>query len=333
MTVSQITFEKQVPEAVSPFLDLLSISQTRALCVEDLCSPEPELLCINDAPFIAVKKTGKAYLVLQGNCNSWTCPRCGEKRAKREYGRMVAGSEALAKEHDLYFITLTCRGKELSLEDSQTNYLAWTNRLLTAMRTRARRDEKPWHYVQVTERQKRGHPHSHMMATFFPHDLREGSRTSWKHIDGKLVPQKVPALRSDWLRERCISAGLGDQYDISKVRDPAAASRYVAKYLFKPTMFTDEWPKNWRRVRYSRSFPKLPDDKAAEAFPLIKREDWHKLAKLAVIVTPDDSVSQQRCLEMLHGSDVIIRSLTQKLLEADYGQQQHQQNTTQEVGT
>ena len=288
-------------------LDLFSIRQSE-LASASYAPPEEEKECVSGTPFIAIKTTGKAYRIVQGCCNSWTCPRCGLIRAKREYGRMVHGSTLLAKDHALYFFTLTCRGKELSLAEAEKDYYLWTNRLLTAWRYTARRDDQPWHYFQVTERQKRGMPHSHGLNTAEPPGLYEGSRTTWKHVDGRLVAEEVPALRSDWLRERCISAELGDQYDISIVREPEAASRYIAKYLFKPSMFTDEWPKNWRRIRYSRSFPKLPEIEQ-EAFPLIKQSDWRELARLAVVVTPDDTISHQRCTEMLHGSDVIIRSI------------------------
>jgi len=309
LSLPEIAIESSPLAHTRARLDLFSIRQSEPASASYAPSKTVEPLCVNSAPFIALQSTGKAYRVVQGCCNSWTCPRCGQNRAKREYGRMVMGCRELAKENDLYLLTLTCRGKELSLEDSQAGYYEWTNRLLSAMRYIARRDGKSWHYVQVTERQQRGHPHSHLMTTFFPHDLREGTRESWKYIDGKLTRQEVPALRSDWLRERCISAGLGDQYDISKVRDAEAASRYVAKYLFKPSIFETHWPKNWRRIRYSRSFPKLPENEKL-GFPLIKREDWQRLSQLAVVITPGDKASYQRCLEMLHGSDVIVRSFS-----------------------
>lgn len=307
-SIPAIATEKKPSENGDALLDLFRISPSEPASETYPPSKTIEPLCVNQAPFIALQTSEKSFRVVQGCCDSWTCPRCGLIRAKREYGRMVTGCRELAQEHDLYFITLTCRGKELSLEDSLSHYLEWTNRLLDAMRYVARRDGKPWYYVQVTERQKRGHPHSHMMTTFFPHDLRDGSRKRWTHNAGRLVSENVPALRSDWFLERCISAGLGDQYDISKVRDAEAASRYVAKYLFKSSIFETHWPKNWRRIRYSRSFPKLPEQEKM-AFPLLKKSDWRRLARLAVTVSPADLQSYQRCLEELHGSDVIVRSV------------------------
>lgn len=264
-------------------LDLLSISQTKVTerseetLREDLCS---EIFCTNNAPYFAVPLTDKTYALVQGNCHDWTCPRCGIQRAKQEYGRIVEGCRTLAKEHDIYFITLTCRGRELSLEDSEKNYLKWTNRLLTACRTSAKRKEIHWAYVQVTERQKRLHPHSHILTTYAPHDLRDDFKKSWKTENGKRVYKNIPCLRSDWFEKRCISAGLGNQYDISKVETVEGASRYVAKYLFKDSMFTTEWAKNWHRVRYSQSFPKL-EKRTSNAIVLITQDDWNDFGKYA----------------------------------------------------
>jgi len=306
MSIAQTDFALQeMSLKTGTSLDLFSIRQTNAFLVPSYAALLPSNSCINNAPFFAYQTAGKSYAVVQGNCHSWSCPRCGINRAKQEYGRIVEGCRSLAEQYELYFITLTCRGKELSLAESEAGYYGWTNTLLTALRTRAKRKDQAWHYVQATERQKRGHPHSHMLTTFVPHDLRDGFKDDWKYINKKFVYAKKPALRSDWLEKRCISAGLGSQYDISKVDSVESASRYVAKYMFKDSMFLTDWPKNWRRVRYSNSFPKL-EKQTTDAFVLMKKEDWLKLAKLAVVVRPRDEASEAECLEMLRGHSIII---------------------------
>jgi len=38
------------------------------------------------------------------------------------------------------------------------------------------------------------------------------------------------------------------------------------------------WPKGWRRVRYSQSWPKLPDGMSSEAFPILRAFDWQRVA-------------------------------------------------------
>lgn len=292
----------------SPPLDLFSISETSALLV-DTYAPELEPVCINNAPYFAYQTgLGKGYAIVRGNCHSWSCPKCGLGRAKQEYGRIVEGCRQLAKEHQLYFMTITCRGREISWEQSEAGYLKWTHRLIDALRKSSKKYGLHWAYVQVTERQKRGHPHSHFLTTYHPHDLIDGFKESWKNVNGKLQVEQLPALRSEYLLARVVSAGLGSQYDISEVQSAEAASRYVAKYMFKESMFLTDWPKKWRRVRYSRSFPKL-EKQTSDAMVLLSWADWRELARKAVVVLPQDKASQKEAEYWFSKSDVLIRKV------------------------
>ncbi len=297
------TFE----DSSSP-LDLFSIRQTSE--ERTVCSyAPPELVCINGAPYFAYQVgLGKGYAIVQGNCHDWRCPKCGLGRAKQEYGRIVEGCRQLAKDYQLYFMTITCRGREISWEQSEAGYYLWTNKLLTTLRKSAKKYDLHWAYVQVTERQKRGHPHSHFLTTYHPHDLIDGFKESWRKVGGKLVCEELPALRSEYLLARCVSAGLGSQYDISEVQSAEAASRYVAKYMFKESMFLTDWPKKWRRVRYSRSFPKL-ENKTSDAMVLLSWKEWRELARKAVVVLPQDKASQAEAEYWFSKSDVIIRKV------------------------
>jgi len=271
-------------------LDLYSISQTS---------------CIYGAPYIAVQREGKYYAVYQACCNHWDCPRCGIVRAKTEYARIVYGIELLSETHALFFLTITCDGKVLSLEVAEEKYLEWTNRLLTNMRKKQKTSGRDWYYVQVTERQKRGHPHSHILTTFDPGDLVEGMVEKWSFTEGRYIPEYKPSLRSAWLSKSLKTAGLGDQYDVSLVRSAAGASRYVAKYMFKDTMFSLQWRKGWNRVRYSQKFPKLPE-KEANSFVLLCAADWSKLANVAAIIITDCSQTKEQCVRWLSRADVLI---------------------------
>jgi len=282
-------------------LDLFSISQTKETATtkrdSNLC------YCENGAPYIAYEVRGKKYAVTQGNCNSWTCARCGPLRAKKEYGRIVHGATELQAKHKLHFLTITTRGSELHYLDAIAGYLGWTNRLLTALRTHGKRNGKSWHYASVTEFQKRGHPHSHFITTYDPGDLKPGTMKKFK--DGAW--QEVEVLRSKYIQKRVVSAGLGRIYDISEVREAEAASRYVAKYLFKPSMLTDEYPKNWRRVRYSRSWPKLPEQHTdKDAFVLLNPADWSLLSKRALVIRPEDENVAREVVARLTGADVVL---------------------------
>lgn len=265
--------------------------------------------CTYRAPFFAFKKHENTYGVVQGCCNHWDCPRCGVMRAKHEYGRIVEGCRTLAKEHEIYFLTVTCKGKELGKNEADENYLKWTNHLLNNLRDNAKARGKFWSYVQVTERQQRGHPHSHILTVWSPQDLRSGEKKTWKQDNsGKRQYSTVPVLRSDYLQKRVIAAGLGEQYDISRVDTVEGASRYVAKYLFKPEMFTSKFPAHWKRVRYAQSFPKLPE-RETDAFVLLSLADWDRLARLAVVVQVSDTTALSEAKFSLRGSGVILRMM------------------------
>lgn len=245
------------------------------------------------APYFAYQHEGQ-WRIKRGSCNRWECERCQHSVASQHYARIVKGAEILSleEEENLWFLTVTCRGKEMKLEEAMENYGTWTNHLLTCLRKDAKKSKQSWHYVQVTELQQRGHPHSHILTTYKPKDAVKNPDDEKKYI-------------SEWFRQQCINAGLGNQYDISLVRDPKAASRYVAKYMFKETQFTTEFPAKWKRVRYSAKWPKLPEYDT-DAMALVKHEDWLNLATLAVSVTPDkESVSET--VYRLQNLGVLIR--------------------------
>lgn len=290
-------------EAGDEPLDLFSTSPTK----EDfVLIPSPSERCAYGAPFFAFQRGGRHYGVVQGCCNHWDCPRCGVQVAKRHYGRIVEGAREIAKDNPIWFITVTCRGKELSEADATKNYLAWTSKFLDACYSDAKRKGKAWFYVQVTEKQKRGHPHSHILTTFAPDDRVCGVKEDWQRNNaGRLVKKLVPALRSAWLQGQVVKSGLGDQYDISQVETVEGASRYVAKYMFKKAQFEAHYPKGWKRVRYSQTWPdfkKPPTD----AFVLLSRDDWHHLATLAAVVDAESGEALENAQYFLKGSDTIV---------------------------
>lgn len=255
-------------------LDLLSTSQTRT-----------EIRCVYGAPMVALVMAGKATIG-QACCNHWDCPKCGEKRAKQEYRRIVAGAEKLAQDHELYFWTLTCRGRELSLEDAEENYYAWTNRLLTNARAKANRAGEFWVYVQITERQKktRLHPHSHIITTFLPSDAVATRDTKGRD-----------AYVSAWFTQGNESAGLGSQHKITKIESAAATSRYVAKYMFKAAM-QEKWPAKWKRVRYSQSWPDLPKFQPDIVHVLRGAKDWRYAEREKVLYVAETQFDYERAI-------------------------------------
>jgi hypothetical protein len=252
--------------------------------------------CSKHAPFIFyIDHTGKGRLV-QGCCNDWTCPRCGQIRAREEYGKIVEGCRTLANAgHTLYFWTITCRGKECDVKTAETNYLLWTNRLLSSCRYQAKTAHHHFAYVQVTERQKRKHPHSHLITTYAPKDA-VGYSKHQELPNGRRA--KHNCLWSAWFREANIKSGLGSECDISQVENPIAVAVYVSKYLFKDAMAT-KFEKGWKRVRYSQNFPRREIPKSEMAFPLIKLADWRRLAALDMTVYADDEYCYEAALARL----------------------------------
>ena len=291
-----------------PFLDLFSTSPTK----EDFCSSFSPQKCTYRAPYFAYQTKGKVWNVTQGNCHHWDCPRCGKGRAKQEYGRIIEGCKAMAFQRRIFFITITCKGRDLSVKEAEKNYLKWTNRFLDACRQKSKRSNQEWYYVQVTERQKRKHPHSHILTTFDCGDLHLRRVEKWITAkNGEHIPSQNLSLGSDWLEGQIKRSGLGEVYDISIVETIEGASRYVAKYLFKNSIFTTDWPKGWKRVRYSQSFPKLPE-RETTAFVLLKHEDWYKLAKTAVVVNAIGFDAFAEARNQMYFHDVIIRLKQEK---------------------
>lgn len=288
-------------------LDLYSTSQTRkyhtlfleretdekfGFMFEDQWR-EAQVYCDNSAPFVFYVDTSGNGRIAQGCCNSWNCVRCGCIRAKREYKRIVSGVEQVSQRLPMYFLHVTCLGGGLTLENAQENYLRWTSKLLDAMRHSAKRNGQEWAYVQVTERQKRLFPHSHIICSFVPFDAKE------RHIrkrskSGDWVTRLT--LRSEWLEKQLRLSGLGSQYAMDYVLSPSGAARYVAKYMFKDSALT-EWPKNWRRVRYSNTWPKL-EKHEKRGFALLRRSHWQEAFSLGIPVFAQDAACVKESLIM-----------------------------------
>lgn len=283
-------------------LDPFSTSPNFGTCAVPSKSPK----CIYANVWFAYQIEGKKYGITQGCCNHWDCPRCGLVRAKQEYWRMVKGIEALSEETDcLYLQTITCRGRGMDKGEADRSYLDWTNHLLDAYRAATIKSGQKWVYVQVTERQKRGLPHSHFITTFAPPKMYITVIEKWKVIQGEKKTIKQEVIKSQWMDKAVPRSGLGEQYDVSQIATPAAAARYLGKYLFKAMAFNSDWPPRWKRIRYSQSFPKLPEIKT-DAFVLRDFRDWEKLARIAVRVVAQDEDTFEYAQWKLYASDCIV---------------------------
>lgn len=307
--VAQSEATASKPEVIN--LDLFSTSQTKYRNHTNKTKNTDRRIydeCINNAPYFGYQIEGKKWGVVQGCCNDWLCPRCGQQRAREEYGRIVAGAREMARKNTLYLLTITCRGKELSYDDAERGYLQWTNNFLTRIRTQTKRSGGQWAYASVTERQERKHPHSHFITTYCPTDailVKKGEGKYYSTVHARF-PAKHDTLQSEILERACTECGLGYQYDISRLASVEAGSRYAAKYLFKAGIFETVWPKGWRRVRYSQNWPKLPEVKS-NAMLLLTNEDWNNLARKALIIKTKDDGAKEMVRRKLSLADVIIQ--------------------------
>jgi len=208
---------------------------------------------------------------------------------------MVVGARQLGQDHKLYMMTITLPG-DIDIETGDAEYLERTHRLHANIGYRARTDKIPWHYASVTERQTRGHAHSHYITSFCPPDAYfivdhyEKYCHDVQHINAKIPenmryspePLKDIDLRqmfSVWLSLASVKAGLGVQCRMAVADIVEGASRYMAAYLFKVSIF-QQWPDGWRRIRYSQNWPKMPQNSTTGAFPVLKAQDWQAVAGL-----------------------------------------------------
>lgn len=301
LSTSQKKPEELVGSAVS---DGLATEVAEELLISRFLQAEK---CNHGAPYICYQDNLAEWHITQGSCNYWECPRCGQIRARKEFARMICGADELHRAgRPLYFVTLTCRGREMTLKEAEENYLVWSNRLLSACRARAKKQGNFWAYSCVTERQKRGHPHSHLIMSFVPDDAIET-------MTGQLLPNgsiaKENGLFSTWLMTRCVSAGLGRMCAVSRIRNPIGASAYLAKYFFKDALHMT-WPKGWRRVRYSRSWPQLPAEPTGNGFPVVTLADWRRVSALNCAVYAATHIE-------LHAA--LARLITNVVPNASYG--------------
>lgn len=245
------------------------------------------MICPYGAPLTAVLR-GDVGTIGQSCCNHWDCPTCGQKRARQEYHRIVEGARELSANNSLYFLTTTCRGREMPLEESENNYGLWTNRLYTRLRAYAGSHGLAFHTATVTERQKRGHPHSHVLSTFAPLDCLPLPYTT-KHL----------YFWSSYFERANVDAGFGIQCRISLASSVDGASRYIAKYLFKEAIFT-KWPAHWRRVRYSQNWPKFDQLKPDFARALNSPQDWRAVEKTGQLFQCEDETTYKVAINHIY---------------------------------
>lgn len=129
------------------------------------------------------------------------------------------------------FITLTARGgkgrtRAASLEAFATGFPLLTRRAKYYMGY--------FEYLAIPEQHKNGIVHYHLIAT--------------------------NTLAQRFWKDNAYEVGLGFMSHVKRIKQAGYAAKYVSKYVGKE-FTTAKWPKNYRRVRASRNWPKasLPE--------------------------------------------------------------------------
>lgn len=209
----------------------------------------------------------------------------GKVRARIVYGAAILATSGLP----LFFWTFTCRGRDLDLESADDDYYAWTNKALTNLRQKAKRQGQRWVYVQVTERQQRGAAHSHFVNTYAPDDAEV-----FQDSKGRFT------LESEGFINAVVAAGLGPQCQITVIETPEAVAHYISGYLEKHAN-SDVFPRSWRRVRWSKDWPDLPPVEAEYSTVLRDRQAWSKIDTLGhTFLAENEAIYEYARHRMLH---------------------------------
>lgn len=193
---------------------------------------------------ICFTKTGETRLL---RCGKWSCPHCAKllsKRwAKRVYQHIqeqqtVTAENPLADTKQFWFMTFTLKGKRLTTERAYV----LIKKIWGKFRKQMQRKYREWQYVAFVEGQpkRQNMPHFHVISDCQPPARRN------KH---GIITKRA-------MHDYAHSLGFGYQADLSQVSGRKAAF-YVAKYVSKQGTSV---PKNFRRVRTSQDWLKLPEN-------------------------------------------------------------------------
>lgn len=166
---------------------------------------------------------GTWAVLVKTRCGQWSCPSCGEVKARRYAGIARAGCK-LSTER-IRLLTISCP-RESPAESWAQLGPRW-NRFSERM---ARWRGGRLTYFGTVELQRRGNPHLHLL-------LR----------DSKFIPKQV-----------IHAAGAAVGFGFSDIRQiaPGSGVQYVTKYLHKSA--GQEMPKGARRIRRSRDWFAAP---------------------------------------------------------------------------
>lgn len=207
---------------------------------------------------LAKSEINKQAIIFHPRCKQWSCPACAEINAAK-WGAFVKQTSAYISDH-LYFVTITARGKTQSLEESMLAFTEAWKRLLSRVHyynsliewAGTHGNPKRFIYLAIPEQTKRGIMHLHIVCN------------QWFFLRlSKLVPErrKKKLVFIRW-KDLAMETGLGYQAKVEPV-NTGKVFYYVTKYLSKDLGKVD-WPRGFRRVRLSQSWPRLENDRIGD---------------------------------------------------------------------
>jgi hypothetical protein len=208
-------------------------------------------------------------------CKTWTCSRCGPKRAKRTRYAIAAHAEA---RHLNKFLTLTLDPKRLRGEQATKYLKKCQHKFMTICR---RQYGRQLSYICVLEYHKNGNPHLHIILD--------------RYIDKAWIQEKWHAVGGGWVFIEFVH--------IRKI------ANYLSPYLSKE-MLTSPAPKGTRRVTTSRNiklFPKIISDlvwtlrkkcieQVRAEFACEAETEFDESGLLAVFIVSPDQLDVDRAL-------------------------------------
>lgn len=176
----------------------------------------------------ATDSEAKIVYYIRPDCKSWSCEFCAERRRRLwTFLAVYGGTNLLAQGHELSFVTLT---SHRSIRDLLHGVKVWRD-AWPKLSARWRRASPGVQYLYVGEGRRRENFHVHIITT--------------------------ATLETRWYKDNGAETGLGYQAEAVPIQRSGECGVYVGKYLGK-AIHVIGWPRYWRRVNTSRSWPK-PD--------------------------------------------------------------------------
>ncbi len=173
--------------------------------------------------FAMVGILGIHAVILARACGQWSCPVCGERRARYYAGIARAGCDLSTERIRLWTFTAGREHPDESWAQLSPRWERFSERMARWARRRLS-------YFGIVELQKRGNPHLHVLVR-----------------DSGFIPKRVfHAMAHD------VGFGFSDV----RLIGPGSGVRYVTKYLHKGA--GQQFPKGVRRVRRSRDWWRPP---------------------------------------------------------------------------